>query len=368
MRPLRLRALRLRALRLRALRLRALRLHLLRRALARGALVLAGVGACACTSRPAALPARPPLPHEAGAYASPGTALAPMDDVLVRRTAAAEVRDLRVLPRLPEDLAGLPHAGDPIAVRLWLPRGPWPGPRPLVLMSPILANNELVVADLASACARRGWMAAVVQRKDLAFDPDVALERAEDELRLLVLRSRQALDTLLLRPDVDPSRLATCGVSAGAIVSALVAGADPRLTAHAWLLAGGPLADVMTDTSEGRFQRWGAALRARHGWDREEVRRRLQASLAPDPVALARHVPAESVLLVLARGDRSVPTRQGLALWEALGRPRLTLLPGGHYLALAALPWLVPQVTGFLAQRLEGPPACRGRGAHAPRR
>lgn len=320
---------------------------------ARLGLLLAALACSGCQALPAAPRARAPSARAAEAYASPGLPQAPTHDVLVRRTPRAEVRDLLVTPRLPPGLADLPHAGDPIAIRLWLPRGPWPGPRPLVLMSPILANNELVVGDLAEAFARRGWLAAVVQRKDLAFDPDVALERAEHELQLLVLRSRQALDTLLLRPDVDPARVATCGASAGGIVSALVAGADPRPRVHAWLLAGGPLADVLSDTDEGRFQRWGAALRARHGWDREEVRRRLRAALATDPVTLARHVPGDAVLLVLARGDRAVPTRHGLALWEALGRPRLSLLPWGHYLSMAALPWLVPHVTAFLAGQLE---------------
>jgi hypothetical protein len=205
----------------------------------------------------------------------------------------------------------------------------------------------------AEAFARRGWMTAVVQRKELAFDPDVALEQAEDEVRLLVLRSRQALDWLLTRPDVDPTRLATAGVSAGGIVSAMVAGADPRFVGHVWILAGGPLADVMCDTSEGRFKRYGDALEARHGWSVEDVRARLTQVLETDPVRLAPHVATESVLLMLARADRSVPTRHGWTLHEALGRPAVRTLPFGHYLSFACLPYILAETTGFLGARFE---------------
>lgn len=292
-----------------------------------------------------------PAPH--GAYESPGVVPAPLQMRLDRRTPRLEVHTVTLPMRLPGDLAHVARATDPIEIRLFVPMPLEAGPRPLVLMSPILGNKDLLMGDFADAFARRGWITAVVQRKELAFDPDVALEQAEDEVRLLVLRSRQALDWLLTRPEVDPTRLATAGVSAGGIVSAMVAGADPRFVGHVWILAGGPLADVMCDTSEGRFKRYGIALRERHGWTLEQIRTRLREVLRTDPVRLAQHVPTESVLLMLARSDRSVPTRHGWTLYEALGRPAVRTLPFGHYLSFAFLPYILGETTGFLAQRFE---------------
>ncbi len=294
-------------------------------------------------------------PAPTSAYEVPGPVPAPLSDTLERSTQTLEVRSVRLPPRLLPELALLHHATDPIEIRLYLPRHTEAGPRPLVLMSPILGSKDLLLGSFARAFAHRGWITAVVERKELAFDPDVAIEQAEDELRLLVIRSRQALDWLLTRPDVDPQRLATCGVSAGAIVSAMVGGADTRFTGHVWILAGGPLADVMTDTSEGRFRRYGEALRARHGWTPEQIRDRLRAVIKTDPVLLAPHVPTQNVLLMLARRDTSVPSRQGWTLHEALGRPSLRLLPFGHYLSFALLPYILGETTGFLAQRFAGP-------------
>lgn len=333
---------------------------------ARSILVVLGLSLAACVARgPGPAPAgRPPPPAvEVARYEVPGPVAAPTEDRLVEISAAHEERALSIPVRVPVDLAGLPGATDPIAVRLYLPRGAGAGRRPLVLMSPVLGSSNLLTPTFAAAFTRRGWIAALVERKDLEFDPKVALATAEGEVRLLVQRSRQALDTLLLRPDVDPERLATFGVSAGSIVSAMVAGADTRFVGHVWILAGGPLADVLADTEEERFVRYGRALHETTGWDREELRRRLRVVLQTDPVALAPHVPREQVLLILARSDASVPTRHGWTLYEALGRPAVRLVPGGHRSCWACLPYIVQETTGFLAARLsdpaEGPPGAR---------
>lgn len=315
--------------------------------------------ATACTTRAMQLPRaaapRQVAPPPTSAYEVPGPVSPPLSDTLERTTQALEIRTLRLAPRLPAELAPLARATDPIEIRLYLPRRPADAPRPLVLMSPILGNKDLLMGSFAEAFARRGWITAVVERKELAFDPEVALEQAESELRLLVIRSRQALDHLLTRPDVDPRRLGTCGVSAGAIVSALVGGSDARFVGHVWILAGGPLADVMCDSSEGRFRRYGVALQERQGLSLEQIRGRLRGLIRTDPVLLAPHVPTESVLLMLARGDRSVPTRHGWTLYEALGRPALRQLPFGHYLSFAFLPYILGETTGFLAQRFAAP-------------
>jgi hypothetical protein len=242
-------------------------------------------------------------------------------------------------PRVPEALANTPLASNPIEILHFRPRGE-AGPRPLILLSPILGNTTFVVERVARRFARAGLHAAVVQRKDLAFDPRLSVELAEDEVRLVVMRSRQALDWLLCRPDVDPARLGTFGASAGAIVSSMLAGADARLRAHVWLMAGGPLPDVMAHTVEGEYRRYrGAAMRAT-GLRLTQLRERLRSTLRTDPMHLASRVSRERVLMVLARFDRSVPYRYGLALWRALGRPERLLLPLGHYTTFLLLPWL----------------------------
>jgi dienelactone hydrolase len=271
-----------------------------------------------------------------------------------RATPWHDVREILLPARVPAELADVPRATDPIRVLHYRPRPAGGTPRPLVLLSPVLGNGALLVNELATAVTRKGYHAAMVFRKDLEFHPERSLEDAEAEIRLVVMRSKQVVDWFLTQPDVDGRRLGTLGVSAGAIVNACVAGADPRLRAHVFVLAGGPLADVLVDSRERRFVRYGRAIGASLGWTPDQVRAELRRTIRTDPVLLAPQVRGD-VLLFLARGDTSVPTRHGWTLWEALGRPRVHVLPSGHRTSFALLGWITGRAADFLADRL-GPP------------
>lgn len=296
--------------------------------------------AAACSRRPAApAPVRQVAPSVADYYDAGGEVPEP----LLKETSSDRGcrRDRILLPaRLPDALADVPRAEDPIEILHYRPLEDGPTARPLVLLSPILGNTWLVASHVARTFARQGLHAAIVHRKQLVFDPQQSVRRAEDEVRLVVMRSRQAVDWLARDPHVDPQRLGTFGASAGAIVSSMLAGADPRLCAHVWWLAGGPLAHVMAHTVEREYRDYRrAALRA-SGRRLGTLRDDLGGMLRTCPLGLARHVEPRQVLLVLARFDRSVPYRFGLRLWQELGRPERILVPLGHYGTFLLLPWL----------------------------
>lgn len=274
-----------------------------------------------------------------------------MPDPITRRFLEDGRERILLPPRVPTELRTVALSEAPIEILHYRPPATFDGPRPLVLISPILGNRTLLVGPFAQAFSRAGLHAAIVQRKDLAFDPEISVARAEDEVRLLVMRSRQALDWLLTQDAVDASRVGTFGISAGAVVSSMVAGADPRTSAHVWLLGGGPLSDVMVHTAEAEYRNYtSAALRA-SGLRLSQIRDDLRASIRTDPLRLASRVAREDVLLVLARFDRSVPYRYGLALWRALGKPERIICPFGHYTSLVLLPWLREQAFRFFQQR-----------------
>lgn len=323
----------------------------------------AAVEGLACRVRPAASLARPatgqaPPPHY---YAVPEATDDVLSDQALGRGRRVEVRRLLLRPGVPEDLRWIAHADQPIEVTLHRPLRAGTGPLPLVLLSPILEHGTLCMPQIASVLARHGLMSALVHRKDVTLNVKAPIEQAEAEMRLLVLRSRQALGTLLRVAAVDPSRLATFGLSAGSMVSAMLAGAEPRFAAHAWAFAGGPMADVMVDTVEPRFRRYMDTLRRAGGWTRTSVRERLRSSLRTDPVGLAAGVRRDDVLLFLAQLDTSVRVRHGWTLYHALGRPALRLLPLGHRASFAFLPYVLLESVRFLHERFEA----RGAAARA---
>jgi hypothetical protein len=316
--------------------------------------IVAAALAAGCTHLPPSRHTRPPpsaeLPDESY-YEAPGPVPAPLESKTVETWADHDVDRILLPPRVPPDLRDVPRALDPIEITHYRPEGGLARPRPAIVLSPIMGNKTLVVGRFGHAFARRGWHAILVQRKELDFDPHSSLERAEDEVRLVVMRSRQAVDWLVQREDVDRSRLATFGVSAGAIVSAVLAGTDARFAAHAFVLGGGPMADVMADTVEKRWRRYEQVLRRTRGWSKEHIREALRRAIRSDPVAVAPRVPRDHVLMVLARRDTSVPTSYGMRLWEALGRPELDVTPFGHYTTFLLLPWLETRVTTFFRSR-----------------
>jgi len=264
------------------------------------------------------------------------------------------IRKFRIKAHVPDELKKHTHALDDIEILMFSPKPRGGTPRPVVVLSPILGNSDLLVAEFSRGFVRIGYHAAIVKRKDFDVGPDTVIEDAEREFRVLVMRQKQAMDWLAARDEVDGSRMATFGVSAGSIISACVAGADTRPKANVLLLAGGPLCDVMMDTEEDRFQKYAEEMPGPR-LPKEEIREKLRQVLRTDPLYLARRVRTENVFMILASKDKSVPIENGMLLWEALGRPRMEMIPFGHYNAFFMYVWMQTKVNDFLRERL-GPP------------
>lgn len=308
----------------------------------------------ACRHLACEAPARPATPApDAARYALPGPPGAELSRVRQQVGPTLERWAVRLAPQVPPDLEHLPHARDPIEV-LWLTPHPAPhGPRPVALLFPILANTTLLMCEFGGALVHQGFVVGVVPRKELGFDPQASVERAEDEMRALVLRARQALDWICAQPEADPARVGVLGISAGGVLATCLAAVDPRVQASVIVFAGGPLADVLMETTEDDFVRKRDATLAARGWSPERLRAELAARLRTDPLALAPAVDPAGVLFFLARGDRSVPTARQRALWEALGRPERVELAGGHYGAFALFfPVILERSRAFLTARL----------------
>ena len=315
-------------------------------------LVLAPACRCVPVDVPVAEPAHeaPPLAY----YEAGGPVPQAVSEEVVHRSTHIDIRRFLVPARVPEHLRDHTHALDEIEIVLFRPRPLGGTPRPCVLVSPILGNSMTLVAEFSRGFVRAGYQAAVVMRKEFEVEDDYEFEDAEVEFRLLVMRSKQAMDWLATREDVDATRFATFGISAGSIVSACLAGADTRPKAHVLFLAGAPLADVLMDTSEDRFEEYAEQLPGPR-MEKEAIRAELRRVLRTDPIHLASNVRTDDVFMLLAEHDTAVPIRNGWMLWNALGRPRVRTVPLGHYSAFLTLVWMQAEANAFLRERL-GPP------------
>jgi hypothetical protein len=229
-----------------------------------------------------------------------------------------------------------------------LPAGP--GPHPTVVVFPIRAGNHVVSEALAKALVNRGYAAIWLERRRSLFGVDDEREPADfdgfaGDHTHFVVDARRLIGWLATRPEVDPARIATAGVSLGGILAATTLAVEPRVQAGFFVMAGGGLAEILRDSEDGDvvdFRERGIAAGAFR--DGQELVRKARSHTDPvDPLTWAGRIDPARVLLVSARFDRVIAPERTRALWLAMGRPRWLVVPTGHYQLLPYFWWAAGQ-------------------------
>jgi len=172
-------------------------------------------------------------------------------------------------------------------------------------------------------------------------------------MRQMVIDHRQVVDWFERQPELDANRLGIFGVSMGGIKGALLVALEPRIKAAALGLAGGDLPYILTHTTEsGLVRRREQELKTRN-ITIEESEQQLRSILTCDPIRYAEFVDPRKVMLVLANNDTVVPIQKGVELKEKMGNPETIFIPGGHYTAVLAIPYIKSQSMQFFEKRFQ---------------
>ncbi len=242
---------------------------------------------------------------------------------------------------------------DPIAADWYRPDRP--GRHPAVLISPILAGNDLYVKEFARHFAARGLHAVIVYRQKEIFSADRRLDDVEEHLRRSVIRLRQALDWLESEESVDGKRIGTFAISLGAMLTAVLAAVEPRVRASVLGLPAGDIPGILMTSRDKAIRKRRANYLRENNLTEEEALVQLKKVIRSEPLDFASRVPPDRALMICGLFDRVVGFRRSLALWNRMGRPRLILLPTGHYSAVLATPYLKIAAYSFLRRRLSLP-------------
>ena len=226
-----------------------------------------------------------------------------------------------------------------------LPAGP--GPHPTVVVFPIRAGNHVVSEALAKSLVNRGYAAIWLERRSSLFGEDDHRAPGDfgafaADLRNFVLDARSLIGWLATRPEVDPARIATAGVSLGGILAATTLAQEPRASAGFFVMAGGGLAEILRDSEDGDVVRFREQGIEAHAFTQENLAQVARPYTDPvDPLSWADRIDPERVLLISARFDRVIAPDRTRALWLALGRPRWLVVPTGHYQLVPYFWWAV---------------------------
>jgi hypothetical protein len=225
---------------------------------------------------------------------------------------------------------------------------------PLLIMAPILAGaaDDYLACKIFSRWAAANGMSSfyVYQEEDILIPKrdGVELERL---FRENVQDNIKTLDLLLERPEVDPKRLGTFGISMGAIKNVILMAVEPRLEGNVLCMAGADLGQIVLSSKEKRVVEYVRERCRREGITPEEIASDIRCQLKAEPGRWAETVSNERVLLFLGIFDNKVPYSSGLLLREKLGNPETYILPLGHYTSMISATFAAHHAFTFLKRR-----------------
>lgn len=243
---------------------------------------------------------------------------------------------------------------EPFRFEIFYPETPLP--LPVVFQTPILGRFAFL-EDLfferrfSRFFAAQGFFSVLIDRPIFDFDPNSGLEQIQRYLENSLQRNQAVLETIRHFKQADTSKMASFGMSFGAIINFLWASEEKRLKANAFALAGGNLPEIFLASQDPLMKSYRKAALDFCKGDANALQSSLQKIFTRDPLQAASKLNSEKNLLILAKYDRVVPYANGLALAEKFPASVVTL-PFGHYLSVLAAPILKWKISAFLKEKL----------------
>jgi len=261
--------------------------------------------------------------------ASQTTDRAPVSVFAYDRSASLDVREASRAERdgfVFIDLTYLSPKGGRVPAYLWVPLDPGPHPG-LVLMHGLPGTRDGMVR-LGDRYARAGAVAIAITapfaRTEAGLQRPVSFTSADRGQQVqLIVDLQRAVDVLVAREDVDPSRLGYVGVSYGGAMGGLLAGVERRITAYALVVGDGGLVAHFSGPDD------------RGGWlDTMPASQRdawLAAMQPIEPIRFVGDAAPARLLFQNARADRLVPAADAERYQAAGSEPKeLRWYDGGH--------------------------------------
>ena len=230
------------------------------------------------------------------------------------------------------ELSYISPLGGRVPATLLVPRGS--GRMPALILQHGLPGSRLDSLATAEVFARADVVtvsidAPFARRPGGQETPVTFTKRDRREQIQLVVDLRRAVDLLVARDDVDPSRIAYYGGSYGGAMGGLLAGVESRISAYVLQVGDGGLVEHFTgaDDSDGPLQSLSRSRRSR--W--------ISAMEPIEPLYFVRYANPAELLFQNALQDESVLAADALRFQRAASEPKDTMwYAAGHALNVAA--------------------------------
>jgi len=227
--------------------------------------------------------------------------------------------------------SGLPASGENNTVRCYYYQMEKEERSPTIVILPIAGGNYFFSKKMAKFLVRRGMNCLRLERGVRLLDREGDLEVVRRRFIKTIIDARRSIDWLVSQKETDPERIGTTGASLGAFLSSLVAESDPRIKSSVFILGGGNLAKLFSESREKTIRSFRKRVMKKEGLTEEEFSQLVSQKLEDiDPLTYVGRLSPETVLMINTVNDVVVPRDCTLEFWSSGGEPELIWLPFTH--------------------------------------
>ena len=202
---------------------------------------------------------------------------------------------------------------------------------PVIVILPIAGGNYFFSKKMAKFLVRRGMNCLRLERGERLLNSEGDLEIVRRRFIKTIIDAKRSIDWLISQKETDSERIGITGASLGAFLSSLVAETDPRVKSSVFILGGGNLARLFSESREKTIRSFRKRVMKKEGLTEEEFSQLVSQKLEDvDPLTYARRLSPETVLMVNTVNDMVVPRPCTLEFWSSVGEPELIWLPFTH--------------------------------------
>lgn len=227
--------------------------------------------------------------------------------------------------------SALPVPGENNTVRAYYYQAEKEERLPAIVILPIAGGNYFFSKKMAKFLVRRGMNCLRLERVVRLLDREANLDIIRRRFIKTIIDAKRSIDWLVSQKEIDPERIGTTGASLGAFLSSLVAETDPRIKSSVFILGGGDLARLFSQSREKTIRSFRKRVMKKERLTEEEFYQLVSQKLEDiDPLTYTGRLSPETVLMINTVNDVVVPRDCTLEFWSKVGEPELIWLPFTH--------------------------------------
>ncbi|MBY0515636.1 MAG: hypothetical protein K2P81_01920 [Bacteriovoracaceae bacterium] len=225
----------------------------------------------------------------------------------------------------------------------------------VVFIVPPIVGETVLDRRLAAKFCANGMAAYIVQVVKIVAPEREAVDLSiHDESYVRAQGGVSSIIDILESENKFTGRYGILGMSLGGMLSAYVAGSEPRIIASVIAAGAGNAAGVLATSDQELVVKQRETRLSTLGFPNAQAyEEALRAAIPHDPLSVAGNIQPNSMYLFIANSDTTVPTKYQLQLRDAVKEPLVFRINSAHRNALIKAGTIhAGKITSFLLRRL----------------